>query len=98
MIDLTQARERALDAEDEAERFLDPARKREVLQRAAAWCEQHEVWRDAVDYALVAGDMESASRILDRTARMFVRDRGDIELYIRWVNTLEAAEREADCV
>lgn len=78
----------------EAERFLDPARKREVLKRAAAWCEQHEVWRDAVDYALAAGEMDAASRILDRTARMFVRDRGDIELYIRWVNALEAAGAE----
>lgn len=75
----------------EAERFLDPARKREVLHRAAAWCEEHEAWRDAVDYALAAGDLEVASRILERTARTFVRDRGDIELYIRWVNTLEAA-------
>ena len=74
----------------EAERSIDPETRRQVLQRAADWCGKNSEWRDAIDYALAAGDTDMGSRMLDRTATIFVRDRGDVELYIDWVEQLQS--------
>ena len=76
----------------EARRSISPEIQRQVLQRAADWCGQNNEWRDAIDYALAAGDTDMASRMLDRTATIFVRDRGDIELYIGWVERLQSEQ------
>jgi LuxR family maltose regulon positive regulatory protein len=73
----------------EGERLLSKARKREVLQGAADWCEQNEYWHDAIDYALAAGAHAAVSRMLDRTARTYVREQGDIQQYIVWVEQLQ---------
>lgn len=72
----------------EAERQLPPAYRQQVLARAAAWCEQGGYWRDAIDYALAAGETEMACGILERTASGFVRDRGDVLQYIAWAETV----------
>lgn len=74
----------------EAGGTLDPERKREVLKRAAEWCARNSEWRDAIDYALASGEAAAASRMLDRTATIFLRDRGDSQQYIDWASQLEA--------
>ena len=78
----------------EAGRTLAPELRQEILQRAAKWCGQNHEWRDAIDYALAAGDTDMAGRMLDRTATTFVRDRGDIELYIDWVERLQSEQAQ----
>lgn len=74
----------------EAERSLDAERKRDVLKRAADWCGRNKLWRDAIEYALASGNAPTASRMLDRTANMFLRDQGDNQQYIDWAERLEA--------
>lgn len=74
----------------EAERFLAPEEKRQVLQRAAEWCAQNGSWQDAIDYAFASGETAMVSQLLERTATIFVRDRGDMALYIGWVEHLQA--------
>jgi LuxR family maltose regulon positive regulatory protein len=74
----------------EAERTLAAPRRQKVLARAAEWCEENGYRREAVDYALAAGASAAASRILDRTATEFVRNRGDIPQYIAWVEACHA--------
>lgn len=75
----------------EAERKLAPDRQRQVLLRAAEWCEQGGHWSDAIEYALAADEFEAVAGILERVAQYFVRDRGDLHKYIGWVETLKAA-------
>lgn len=73
---------------DEAERQVPAARRYEVLCRAAEWCEHAGRWQDAIDYALMAERGDLAAAILERVAAMFVRDRGDLNQYIEWVERL----------
>lgn len=75
---------------DEAERTLSPARRQEILSRAAEWCEHGGHWHDAVEYALAAESAPLAAAILERIAATFVRDRGDLHRYIDWVEKLSA--------
>lgn len=72
----------------EAERFLSARRRREVLVRAARWCEKNGQWRESVDYALASGSTATACQILEHKAPVFVRDRGDLMQYIKWIETL----------
>jgi len=74
----------------EAERSLSPERRRDVLRRAAEWCEKSGDWRDAVDYALAAEAYPFASRLVEKMATSSVRERGDIRQYIQWVERLQA--------
>ncbi len=76
---------------DEAQRQIEPARRRQILARAAEWCEHGGRWQDAIDYALESGSLPLAAAILERLAPMFVRDRGDLRQYIDWVERLQAA-------
>jgi len=76
----------------EAERSLAAEKKHRVLQRAAEWYERNGEWQDAIDYALAAGEFAAASRMLDRTATYFVRDRGDIPQYIDWIERLRTED------
>ena len=73
---------------EEGQRSLAPDRRRQVLTRAAEWCERQGHWEDAIDYALQAESGVLASAVLERVAPMFVRDRGDLRLYIEWVERL----------
>lgn len=79
---------------EEGARLTDAARRRQVLERAAEWCERGGHWQDAIDYALAAGSMDLASAILERVAPLFVRDRGDLHQYIEWIEKLHAAQHE----
>lgn len=76
---------------NEAERRLGPAHCRAVLCRAAACCERAGERLDAVDYALAAGDMAMASRLVEQAATDSVRDRGDVPQYLRWAESLQLA-------
>ncbi len=78
----------------EADRSLAPEKKRGVLKRAADWCARNSEWRDAIDYALASGEAAAASQMLDRTATIFLRDRGDSQQYIDWAGRLEAENVE----
>lgn len=74
----------------EAERLLTPQRRQALLIRAARACERSGDWRDAVDYALASGSVATARQILERIAPGFVRDRGDVRQYLRWLDALHA--------
>ena len=76
---------------DEAQRQISAERRREILSRAAEWCEHAGLWQDAIDYALEAESSSLATAILERVAAMFVRDRGDLHQYIEWVERLHAS-------
>ena len=75
--------------QSEANRTMSREERDTLFRRAASWCVQHEQWRDAIEYALQAEDIPLVARILDRTATIFVRDRGDIEQYIRWIDRVQ---------
>ncbi|TDU31958.1 LuxR family maltose regulon positive regulatory protein [Panacagrimonas perspica] len=79
---------------EEGQRSLDAARRRQVLERAAEWCERNGLWEDAIDYALRAESADLASAMLERVAAMFVRDRGDLRRYIEWVEKLRGDGHE----
>ena len=79
----------------EAERLLSPKRRQDVLIRAARWCEKSGDWRDAVDYALASGSASATGQILEQIAPAFVRDRGDVPQYLRWLEALHAQGRQA---
>ncbi len=79
---------------EEGQRSLDAARRRQVLERVAGWCERNGRWEDAIDYALQAGSAALASAMLERVAAMFVRDRGDLRRYIEWVEKLRGDGHE----
>lgn len=79
----------------EAQRFLAPKRRRDVLVRAARWCDRHGHWRESMDYALASGSPAVACRILEQKAPVFVRDQGQLQHYIRWLETLHAQGRLA---
>ncbi|MCC2655147.1 MAG: hypothetical protein K0Q76_255 [Panacagrimonas sp.] len=75
---------------EEGQRSLSAERRRQVLEKAAGWCERHGLWEDAIDYALQAESGVLASAVLERVAAMFVRDRGDLRRYIEWVERLRS--------
>ena len=80
--------------QEEAQRTLTADQRREVLERAAEWCERGGHWQDAIDYAIAAGSAGLASAVLERVAAMFVRDRGDLRQYIEWIEKLHAGGNE----
>lgn len=79
----------------EAERLMTAEQRREVLQRAAQWCEKHGYLREAIDYALESGLIDTACRILERAAPDFVRGQGDLLQYIKWIETLHDRGHQA---
>lgn len=76
----------------EARSTLSIERQRDILQRAASGSEAAGEWQDAIDYALAAHDTALASRIMEGTAALFVRDRGDIAQYLNWTERILAAQ------
>jgi LuxR family maltose regulon positive regulatory protein len=78
----------------EAETGLPAQRRQEILARAVQWCEASGYWREAMDYALQSGSTVTACAILERISARFVRDLGDVQQYIRWVEKLHALGAE----
>lgn len=79
----------------EAGRSLSDSRRHAVLRRAARWCEKQGYWREAIDYALASESPTVACQMLERIAQSFVRDRGDVLQYLRWLEALHARKLEA---
>jgi len=73
----------------EAERESSGAVRKCLLIRAAEWCSKNGQWDDAIEYALDGDANELASEILEKISVNLVRDRGDLENYVKWVKTLE---------
>lgn len=78
----------------EARRELAADTRVQIWQRAARWCEQEGALRDAMEYLVEAGDWVMAAALIDRTASRFVRDHGDLNKYIEWVEQLREAGQE----
>ncbi|MES2481709.1 MAG: LuxR C-terminal-related transcriptional regulator, partial [Pseudomonadota bacterium] len=78
----------------EAALHLAPERRREVLRRACEWCEQAGDWHDAIDYALAGDDLATACRLIERSAHLYVRENGDIQQFVAWVEDLRARHAE----
>jgi LuxR family maltose regulon positive regulatory protein len=80
----------------EGEHALNAAVRRDVQLRASQWCEAHEQWHDAIDYALSARAYTKAADTLAAIAPWFVRKRGEARQFIEWVETLQRVGHEAD--
>jgi LuxR family transcriptional regulator, maltose regulon positive regulatory protein len=52
-------------------------------RRAAAWFAEHELWTDAVQHAIAAGDTEQAARWIEKCAMTLVK-RGDMLTLLDW--------------
>jgi LuxR family maltose regulon positive regulatory protein len=76
--DLLQARLRA-SSEEEAVRDLH--------RRACAWCEEHGLIDDSIRYALAAGDIGSAMRVVEGHVTATLR-RGEGAIVERWLSAL----------
>ncbi|WP_213956830.1 LuxR C-terminal-related transcriptional regulator [Variovorax sp. dw_954] len=72
----------------EAALQLNAGRRKQVLVRASEWCEQAAEWHDAISYALAADELATAARLMERSAHVFVRENGDIQQFIAWVDRL----------
>lgn len=70
---------------------MSEAERRELIRRAAAWCETQEEWEDAITYCIEAADLASASRLLDLAAPTLVRDLGKVHFYVQAVDRLLSA-------
>lgn len=71
----------------ESTRRIDAATRRHTLRRAADWSARHDLWQDAIDYALQAEDFSLAASLLDHAAAHLV-GRGELRRYIDWVSRL----------
>lgn len=77
---------------NQARQSRGAARRRDVLARAAEWCDRGGYWRDAIDYALEGEATGVAVGIMERTAASFVRNLGDTRQYIAWAETVHARQ------
>lgn len=73
----------------EADRLLSPQERNHILARASEWCEKKQQWQEAINYALAAGQYIQANRLLDHTGTLFVRDRGNSQQFIRWMEQVQ---------
>ncbi|MCK9285869.1 MAG: LuxR C-terminal-related transcriptional regulator [Rhodocyclaceae bacterium] len=55
-----------------------------ILVRAAEWCHRAGRWHDAIDYAVSAGDGNTAGAVLAAAAQTLVRDLGQHTTFIEW--------------
>ncbi|MDF1690763.1 MAG: LuxR C-terminal-related transcriptional regulator [Zhongshania sp.] len=72
----------------EASLHLNKQDRQDIQLRASAWCQRNQYWRDAINYALDAESSSTAMPILEQIAPSFVRDRGAVLQYIRWIEIL----------
>lgn len=75
----------------EARRSMNAEARHEVLKRAALFCRSRQRWDDAINYAFEAEAIDLAAALLDHRALMVARDRGDLRLYLQWVEQLHAS-------
>ncbi len=78
----------------ESDVLLSPARRQEILVRAARWCEAQGLWREAVEYAFASGSTRNVVHVLDRIAPFFVRIHGGAQ-YMDWLERLHGSGKQA---
>lgn len=76
---------------EQARRELSAEWRQQLLRRASEWCERQGAWQDAVTYALEAGDMANASRLLEHCAPILAREMGKVHAYVNLVDRLLTA-------
>lgn len=67
---------------------LDEPRRQCLLEQAAAWFEARGDWREAIQVRIEARQFPAAIQLLERSAAMLVRDRGELERVSEWVEHL----------
>ncbi|HSV71918.1 MAG TPA: LuxR C-terminal-related transcriptional regulator [Methylibium sp.] len=75
----------------EAGERVAPARRRELLERAAHWHRDRDDPVTAIEIALDAGSTCLAQELLDRVAHVVVGDQGQMGTLIHWVDRLVQA-------
>ncbi len=68
----------------------EPALVPELYRRASRWYEQHGWGEDAYEYALLAGDLSHAARLLEELVPSLV-EQGKLVLLRRWLDRLPQA-------
>jgi LuxR family maltose regulon positive regulatory protein len=66
----------------------DPELLTAIRRRAAAWCLDHQRTEEALEYSMLAGDAETAARLVERLW-LPVYWRGRLETLVRWLAWLE---------
>ena len=66
----------------------------ELQRRASRWCEDHQLFDDAIEHALAARDEQRLARLLDDHAEDFF-SRGESVTVLRWIAALPDEQRRA---
>jgi LuxR family maltose regulon positive regulatory protein len=66
----------------------------ELYQRASRWCEDHQLFDEAIEHALAAHDEQRLARLLDDHAEDFFL-RGESVTLLRWIAALPDEQRRA---
>lgn len=72
----------------EAEERVSPPRRRQLLERAAIWHRERLDAATAIELALSAGATSLAEELLDQIAQVVVRDNGQMNTFIQWMDQL----------
>ncbi len=73
---------------NEGQERLDSVRRRDVLKRVAQWHASRGDYVAAIGCALDAPDVELAQDLIGRVARQVAGDRGQMTLFVQWVDRL----------
>lgn len=76
---------------NEGQEHLDSVRRRDVLKRVAQWHASRGDYVAAIGSALDAPDVELAQDLIGRVARQVAADRGQMTLFVQWVDRLLGA-------
>jgi LuxR family transcriptional regulator, maltose regulon positive regulatory protein len=69
-----------------------PDSEPELQQRASRWCEDHQLFDEAIEHALAAHDEQHFARLLDDHAEAFFLRGEDVTL-LRWITALSDDQR-----
>jgi ATP/maltotriose-dependent transcriptional regulator MalT len=72
----------------EAKERISPARRTEVLKKAAQWYADRKDYVSALGSALEAPDIERAESLIGRIARHVAADCGQMSMFVEWAETL----------
>jgi LuxR family maltose regulon positive regulatory protein len=67
----------------------EPKRSRQLLERAALWCEEHSLYNEALEYAAELGDPNLMARFLESHTLRTHRHGGD-SMLLHWYTWFEA--------
>jgi ATP/maltotriose-dependent transcriptional regulator MalT len=72
----------------EAKERVSPARRTELLKKAALWYADRKDYVSALGSALEAPDVEQAESLIGRVARHVAADCGQMSMFVEWAETL----------